>query len=487
MKYLQILIILTLLTSCSQSGAIKVKPVPTNQGIEFIDYLFKDYQGKKPSASVIVIQNGKVAFVKSYGYSDLENEVLATPNTNYRIASVTKQFTALAIMLLVQQEKISYQTTLTDIFPEFPSYGKDITISHLLTHRSGLVKYNRFIEEGRTTQMLDKDVLQGLLATDSTYFPPGTKYAYSNTGYAVLAQVIERISAVSFSDFMKREIFQPLKMEHSTILESGEEIKNRAYGYIVKDTAIIAKDQSITSAIQGDGGVYTSVLDYYKWDQALYSDKLLPQTALGNAIYHYDENGKSNDRGYGFGWIVNYHNGVKILQHGGSSTGFGSHVIRIPAENLSVAIFTNRNKSGQALSHRAKALISHFSKGKFQMPFEILVEKEIDENGIKSGLKQYNKVKKDTLNHSVSKNALFNFAIGYINNNQNDVALKLLEQLISDSPAYFGGYYGKAIVLKKQGKKQKAIKYFNKTIEHCLPKEKWATNHSKKMISELEQ
>ncbi|MGB1284762.1 MAG: serine hydrolase [Polaribacter sp.] len=486
MKYIQLTLVFSILFLGCNSSKKGIQNTPKiNYDIEFIDYLFKDYDGNRPSASVIVIKDHLIDFKKSYGYADLENDKLATPETNYRIASVTKQFTAMAIMILVNQDKLSYETNLTEIFPEFPRYGKDITIRQLLTHRSGLVKYNRFLEKDQTEQMLDKDVLNGLLKTDSTYFRPNTKYAYSNTGYAVLAQVIEKITGMSFADFMEKEIFLPLEMNNSTILEKDKEIKNRAYGYIVKDTSVSTKDQSLTSAIQGDGGVYSSILDYYKWDKALYSDKLMPQTKLDEAFYNYNEEGKSTEDGYGYGWIVSYFNGIKIVQHGGSSTGFGSHVIRIPSENISVAIFTNRNKRGQELPNRAKALISHFTNGKFQMPFAIVLEKEIDINGIDSGIDLYNQIKKDTINYSVTKGALFNFGISYINANKNNDALKLFSALESDYPDYFGGYYGSAVIYQQEKNNKKAIEYYNKSITHSTEKEKWASDHSQKMIDKL--
>ena len=488
MKYISSVFILLLFASCHSVKPISNKDyTQVNQDQEFIDYLFKDYDGEKPSATIIVIKDGSVKLKKSYGYANIEDRVIASPATNYRIASVTKQFTATAIMMLIHQGKLSYETKLTEVFVEFPKYGEDISIRHLLTHRSGLVRYNRFIEEGQTEQLLDRDVLNGLFKTDSTYFAPASKYAYSNTGYAVLAQVVEKISGLSFPDFMKKEIFLPLEMTNSVILEIDKKITNRAYGYVVKDSSIVAKDQSLTSAIQGDGGVYTSVLDYYKWDQALYSDKLLPQNVLKEAFFNYDENGQSSEEGYGYGWSVRYYDGIKILQHGGSSAGFGSHVIRIPSENISVAIFTNRNKKGQELANRAKALISHFTNGKFQMPFEIVIEKEIDENGIKSGIDLFNTIKTDTLSYSVSKGSFFNFAIGYINNNRSSEGLRLFEQLIQDYPTYFGGYYGKAIIFKEQGKTTKAIDLFQETIKFCTAEEKWAAEHSSKMIKELEQ
>jgi CubicO group peptidase (beta-lactamase class C family) len=488
MKYIYLILVFSILfLGCNSSKNIIENKTEPNLDNEFIDYLFKDYSGNKPSASVILIKNGQIEIAKSYGYSDLDNNVLATPKTNYRIASVTKQFTAMAIMILVNQDKLSYETKLTDIFPEFPKYGEKITIRQLLTHRSGLVKYNRFIEEGQTKQMLDKDVLNGLLETDSTYFHSNTKYAYSNTGYAVLALVVEKTSGMSFAKFMEKEIFQPLEMMNSTVLETNKEIKNRAYGYIVKDTLIIAKDQSITSAIQGDGGIYSSALDYYRWDKALYTDKLIPKNELDNAFYNYDKNGKSNESGYGFGWNIGYFKGIKILQHGGSSTGFGSHVIRIPSENISVAIFTNRNKRGQELQNNAKALISHFTKGKFQMPFEIILAQEIDQKGISKGIDLYNKIKIDTINYSLSRESLFNFGISYINKNRNSDALELFSSLESDYPKYFGGYYGKAVIYQQEKNSEKAIENYKKTIKYCLESQKWASQHSSKMIKELEE
>ncbi|MFK8046211.1 MAG: serine hydrolase domain-containing protein [Crocinitomicaceae bacterium] len=486
MKNIQIILLLLILNSgCNSVLYVSDARPKVNDDTEFVDDLFKNYSKDQPSATIIVIKNGEIALARSYGYADLENNILATPQTNYRIASVTKQFTAMAIMILVNQGKLTYETNLKEIFPDFPAYGKEITITQLLAHRSGLVKYNRFLKEGQTEQMLDKDVLNGLLNTDSTYFKPNSKYAYCNTSYAVMAQIVEKLSGLSFADFMQKEIFQPLDMTNSMIFEKDKEIKNRAYGYVVKDTSIILRDQSLVSAIQGDGGIYSSVMDYYKWDQALYTDKLLPLNKLDAAFYNYDENGISNDRGYGYGWIVNYYKGIKILQHGGSSIGFGSHVIRIPSENISVAIFTNRSKKGQELANRAKALISHYTNGKFQMPFQIALEKEIDKNGIESGIEMYNQIKSDTLNYSVSKEALFYFGISYINNNKNFQALKIFSCLESDYPSYFGGYYGSAVIYEKEKNIEKAMEYCNLTIKYCNNSQEWAAEHSQKMLKEL--
>ncbi len=345
-----------------------------------IDELFIKYAQPQPGASVLVIKNEQIVFAKSYGLADRERQTKATNASNYRIASLTKQFTAAGILLLIEEGKLTYQTTLKDIFPDFPAYGKTVTIQHLLTHRSGLIHYRNFIEAGQTEQLLDNDVLKGLMKTDSTYFPAGSQYKYSNSGYAVLAEVIAKVSGITFQDFMSKRIFQPLGMTNATVFDVNTEIKNRAYGYLVKDNSITFKDQSLTSAIQGDGGIYLSILDYYKWDKSLTNNQLLKLESIENAFSAWDENGKTEADGYGFGWKINTDNNLKYIEHGGSTAGFGTHVIRVPEQKLTALIFTNRNKTGNGLRTKCKALLSYFSDGKILMPIEILIEQEITKN-----------------------------------------------------------------------------------------------------------
>ena len=333
-----------------------------------IDHLFRNYQVPNPGASFIVIKDGEIVKTEAYGYADVENNVLASPNTHYRMASVSKQFTAMAIMLLVHRGELTYESRLTDIFPEFPDYGKEISIRHLLTHRSGLVDYGRFLIRERTGQLFNQEMLDSLLTTTATEFTPGSKFRYSNTAYALLPLIVEKLSGQAYAEFMQENIFAPLGMETTTTYSPDIEIENRAYGYIVEDSEITPRDQSLTSALLGDGSIYTSVKEYFHWDQGLYTDKLLPQKTIQEAFQAWNTKGKSDKEGYGYGWFVNYVDGVKVLEHGGSTIGFSLYVMRVPSKKLSVAVFSNRNQGDPEFRDISRALLSLYSDGGFPLP-----------------------------------------------------------------------------------------------------------------------
>ena len=170
---------------------------------ERIDKLFFDYSaGECPGASVIVSIDGKIVFKKSFGFANLEDDTRIEPRTNFRLASVTKQFTAASILILIQRGLLKLDTKLTDIYENFPDYGERITIKNLLNHTSGLVDYEDLISDTTTIQVKDPDVLSMMFAQHATYFEPGTQFKYSNTGYALLAMIAEKISGKSFAQFL---------------------------------------------------------------------------------------------------------------------------------------------------------------------------------------------------------------------------------------------------------------------------------------------
>jgi len=180
-----------------------------------LDKLFRDFnQPGKPGAAVMVIRDGKILAAKGYGLANVEKKIPCDKNTNFRLASFSKQFTAMAMMILVERKKVSLDETLADIFPEFPAYGKNITVRHLLTHTSGLKDYEDLIPAGTTIPVLDQDVFRLMLAQDSTDFPPGSKYHYSNTAFALLAMIVEKRSGQTFATFLRENIFKPLKMKN---------------------------------------------------------------------------------------------------------------------------------------------------------------------------------------------------------------------------------------------------------------------------------
>jgi CubicO group peptidase (beta-lactamase class C family) len=313
---------------------------------ENVNDLFSDYRaGESPGASVLIAVNGKTVFTKSYGYANLEEKKFVEPKTNFRLASVTKQFTAAAILILVQRELLKLGTKLNDIFTDFPEYGNKITIKHLLTHTSGLIDYEDLIPDTATIQVKDADVLRMMYGQTSTYFEPGAQFKYSNTGYAILAMIIEKISGQKYSQFLKENIFQPLGMNSTVAHEEGISIvENRAYGYSRMDSGWSMKDQSLTSAVLGDGGIYSNVEDLFKWDQSLYKNIILSEELLKESTTRSLLNdGEKVD--YGYGWHLKTYKGNEIVYHGGSTQGFRNVIHRVPSKKFTVIILTNRNES----------------------------------------------------------------------------------------------------------------------------------------------
>lgn len=304
-----------------------------------IDALMQKYTGDVPGASLLVVRNGKPVVRRGYGYANLEKHVKATPATNYRLASVTKQFTAAAILLLNEDGKLSLDDPIRKWLPELPETDQDITLYNLLTHTSGLIDYESLIPPGTTKQVSDADVLRMEADTHRLYFEPGTNYSYSNTGYVLLGLIVERASGKTFPEFLKQRIFAPLGMDHTLLYEHhrGPQVAHRAYGYSRINGKWVRTDQSITSATRGDGGIYSSIDDMAKWDAALYGDRLLSDKSRRMAFTPHTKTDVPNVA-YGFGWRIT----GPTLWHSGESRGFRNVIIRWPKQHLTVILLTNR-------------------------------------------------------------------------------------------------------------------------------------------------
>jgi CubicO group peptidase (beta-lactamase class C family) len=316
--------------------------------------LFDEFaQPESPGASTTVIQEGEVLFARGFGLANLEERIPCGLETNFRLASVTKQFTAMAILTLVERGKLSFDERLTELFPEFPAYGEQIKVEQLLTHTSGLIDYEDLMPRGTRMPLHDRDVLGLLLRQDKTYFPPGTRYRYSNSGYALLALLVESRSGETFAHYLHGNIFQPLGMAHTLAYEAGlSSVPNRAFGYSRAGRGFKRTDQSLTSAVLGDGGVYSSVTDLCRWDQALYTEKLVSGAMLRRAFAPVVRTDLP-DTGYGMGWYVGSFRKAKEVWHHGETTGFRTHISRFPKWRLTVIVLANRSEARlAALPHR---------------------------------------------------------------------------------------------------------------------------------------
>ena len=324
-------------------AAISLAPRTPKEKAAAMDVLFESYaQPGAPGASVVVIKNGKVLFKKAYGLANLEEKIPSATSTNYRLASVTKQFTAMAIMILVERKKLSYDDRLTDLFPGFPEYGKQITVRHLLNHTSGLIAYEDVMDDNATTPLTDHDVLALMMKQDHTHFPPGSQYRYSNGAYVLLGLIVEKASGLTFPEFLRKNIFAPLRMNHTVLYDRDDHSdRRRAYGYSKRGDVFTRTDQSLTSSTRGDGTVYSSVDDLFKWDQALYTARLVSAATLNQAFTPGTK--VDEDTGYGFGWFIEDRQGRRTVWHSGNTIGFTQFIRRYPDQRFTIIVQANRN------------------------------------------------------------------------------------------------------------------------------------------------
>ena len=321
-----------------------------------IDTVFASLKSlNAPGAAVLVVRNGKPVFRQGYGVTDLRSLHPIDPKTNFRLASFTKQFTAMCIMLLAHEGKLGYRRPPHRIFPEFPAYGKSITIRNLLNHTSGLPDYEDILMKQypntppeKIPQILDAGVLKLMEQQTATKFPPGSKWEYSNSGYAVLAMIVEQVSGKPFGQFLHDRIFAPLKMQNTLAYEKGKnEVPNRAYGYSKTDTGLQQTDQSPTSAVLGDGGIYSSIDDLAKWDRALREHTLLSEAEMRPALTPVQvadgiPTSEGHNVSYGFGWFLDPYKGHRRMWHDGETIGFRTTIQRFPYDNLTVIVLANR-------------------------------------------------------------------------------------------------------------------------------------------------
>jgi CubicO group peptidase (beta-lactamase class C family) len=311
----------------------------------------------EPGLAVLVSFNGKTVFKRGYGSRDLRSGASINTRSNFRLASCTKQFTAMAVLLLVHDGKLRLDEALADVFPEFPAYGRAITLRNLLNHTSGLVAYEDLMDKtyaGKSWQEIpqisDAGVLELMEKQTGTKFPPGTAWEYSNSGYCVLAKVVEKASGLGFADFLRRRIFVPLKMQDTLAHEYGKnQVKARAYGYTQNAGTWLETDQSPTSATLGDGGVYSSLDDLRKWDDALRRHTLLSEAEMRPELtpvalpqdFHSSSEGGGPVK-YGFGWFLDPYRGHARMWHSGESIGFRTVIERFTSDGLTIIVLANR-------------------------------------------------------------------------------------------------------------------------------------------------
>ncbi|HVN49003.1 MAG TPA: serine hydrolase domain-containing protein, partial [Bacteroidota bacterium] len=307
-----------------------------------LDSLFQLFTRTGFNGNVLISRNGEVIYKHSFGYAELKSKKPLNLESAFQLASVTKQFTAMAILMLHEEGKLNVTDTIQKFFPEFPY--KNITIRELLAHRAGLPEYMGFAGRywhNRKRLMTNHDVMDMLIHDHPPrLFPPDKKYKYSNTGYAVLASVVEQVSGNPFDAFLEERVFHRLGMMHTYIGSYTQSIADEDKTKGHKRNRRPAGEDYL-SGVLGDKGIYSTVEDLYKWDQALYTEELVHQSTLAEAFTpaSYD---RRHDSSYGYGWRIDeLDDGSKIVYHAGLWRGYTSLFVRRLSDKTAIIVLSN--------------------------------------------------------------------------------------------------------------------------------------------------
>jgi CubicO group peptidase (beta-lactamase class C family) len=286
------------------------------------------------SGAVLIAKGGKVVLSKGYGMANFELDVPNTAQTKFRLGSITKQFTAMAIMQLQEKGVLSVDDPLTKYFPDYKAAEK-VTIHHLLSHTGGI---HNFTADSNYQQIMTikspPDKTFTLFKDKPLDFEPGTKWSYSNSGYILLGMIIEKASGKAYEDYLKENIFQPLNMANTGYDHADTLLKNRATGYQIRKSAITNSDYLDMSIPYSAGALYSTVEDLYLWDRALYTEKLVKKATLEKIFTPV----KSN---YGYGWAIDQQNTHKRITHNGGINGFATQINRYVNDDVCVIVLDN--------------------------------------------------------------------------------------------------------------------------------------------------
>lgn len=293
---------------------------------------------KIPGVSLAVLRKGKIVLLKSYGLANVEHQVPVKPETIFQSGSIGKQFTAAAVMILVQENKLSLDDKISKYFPDLPATWKDITVWHLLTHTSGLGDYPPEIDLKRD---YTEDEFLAAFKKAPLDFEPGTSWNYSNVGYVTLGILIGKITGKFYGNFVKERLFRPLDMTTAQIISEADIVPNRAAGYRLIKGELKNQDWvSPSTNSTADGSYYVSVLDLAKWDAGLYTDKALTQTSR-EKIWTPAKFRDGTTKDYGFGWHLGNYHGHRLAFHGGAWQGFKTFIIRFLDTDLTIIFLAN--------------------------------------------------------------------------------------------------------------------------------------------------
>lgn len=322
---------------------VVVAATPVRADEARVDALLKGEMQKRkiPGLSLTVVRDGQVVLSRGYGLANVEHQAPVKPETVFQLASVTKQFTASGIMLLVEDGKLALEDPVTKHLPDLPASWSGVTVRHLLNHTSGIKSYTSLpsFHEDPRKDYTPKDLI-GLVRDLPLEFQPGEKWAYNNTGYYLLGMLIEKVSGKGYDEFLAERIFRPLGMTSTRLNRRDAVIPHRADGYALGPKGLSRAEFVSPTQPYSAGALLSTVEDLAKWDAALYTDQPL-KSATRQAMWTATKLSGGGEAGYGLGWSVGNRNGQRMVEHGGGILGFSTQITRFPDLKLTVVVLTN--------------------------------------------------------------------------------------------------------------------------------------------------
>lgn len=349
---------LTALDVAKLSGRAQIESLLVNNGAVqatlpnaaiLTDRLFNALRSKEPGAAVLIARDGKILYKKAFGYADLKNNVLVTPQTVFRLSSISKQFAACAILKLQEEGRLQVTDKLSKYIPDFPR-ADEITLHHLLTHTSGIPDYtDKLLKKGMLRAVFKihfpttKEKLLNYFKDEPFDFNPGESYKYNNSGYFLLYCIVEKVSGKNYGQYLKEVFFGPLQMTNTGMYDFKERLHNEPKSYMSEDGNYRKLPDIAMSWFRGAGDLYSTLDDLYIWNEALFNGKVLSDQSMKAAFTPavLNDGKRPRNASYGYGWEVNAFRNQKVVEHDGNLPGWLSSMSRFVEANLTVIILTN--------------------------------------------------------------------------------------------------------------------------------------------------
>jgi len=433
------------------------------------ELMTKISENQQFNGSVLVAENGRVIYKKGFGYANMDWKIPNKPDTKFRIGSITKQFVAMQIMQLVEEGKIKLDGKLIDYLPEYrKNTGEKITIHHLLTHTSGIPSYTGLpgFWSDSTRNPYEIDYMVKNFHSGDLEFEPGSDYKYNNTGYFLLAVIIEKVSGKSFKENLQERIIKPVNMKNSDVDRNVEILENKANGYFKQLTGYVNEPYFYMRNVLGAGDMYSTVEDLYLWDQVLYTEKLLSEKYKEIMFTPFLNN-------YAYGWSIykvalgESTDSVQVISHSGGINGFNTRIFRLIKDNHLIVLFNNIGSTN--LSGMCNAITNILYDKPYKLPKISIVEtlgKTVLKSDVETAIKQYHELKANQHDeYNFEEYELNNLGYQLLGIKKVKEAIKIFKLNVEEYPDAFNPYDSLGEGYMIDGEKELAIKNYAKSLE----------------------